>query len=45
LIFDIWNYNDELQIKFYTHRTCYSYASVVDSSSYQDVLRQYCFLE
>jgi len=34
LIFGIWNYNDELQIKFYRYRTSYSYASVVDSWSY-----------
>jgi hypothetical protein len=53
LIFDIWVYNDELQIKFlnsfrlndfwptYSHwyRTSYSYTSVVDSWSYQDLFR------
>jgi hypothetical protein len=34
-----------LKIMFNRYRTSYSYANVVDSWSYQDLFRQYCFLE
>ena len=39
------NFNDYYKVMFYRYRTSYSYASVVDSWSYQDLLRQYCFLQ
>jgi hypothetical protein len=42
---DFWYLELQWRVKFYRYRTSCSYASVVDSWSYQDLLRQYCFIE